>query len=172
MIRAWQLLTLRWLSGLTSCSTLACAVDPWQMLKVTSEPSREPHSGKPTGVAQAPGEHCNASEESTDQQACSPCLYRTQIGTVPSSKDSQDPYKPTHPYLVHAIQTNICYRLHLLRVQGIGISGLPGLAAVDVLAGSQGCWGAPGFQGVQDAAALREAGDGVLVPGARGSPGV
>lgn len=29
-----------------------------------------------------------------------------------------------------------------------------------------------GFQGVQDAAALREAGGGVLAPGARGSPGV
>lgn len=44
---------------------------------------------------------------------------------------------------------------------------------MDVLAGSQGCWGAaPGFQGVRDAAALREAGGGERAPGARSSPGV
>lgn len=45
-------------------------------------------------------------------------------------------------------------------------------AAVDVLAGSQGCWSAPGFQGLRDAAALREAGGGVPAPGVRSYPGV
>lgn len=76
----------------------------------------------------------------------------------------------THRPRVHAAQTNSCYRLHLLRAQGMG--GCRGKQPRTCWQGVGDAGALLGFQGVQDAAALREAGGGVLAPGARGSPGV
>lgn len=86
---AWQLLLQCWMSVIhlgpsqqawswqTTSESIApwlSAVDPWQTLKVTSEPPREPASVKPRRVAQAPGE----TRKVQRKQACIPYQYRSQ----------------------------------------------------------------------------------------------
>lgn len=112
------------------------AVDPWQTLKVTSEPPRVPTSVKPRHLV-SPAKHRVGRRVflvSTGPKHLLCCPPRTATIVV------------THRPRVHAAQTNSCYRLHLLRAQGMGgcrgkqpWTCWQGVGVVGALLGSRAC---------------------------------